>query len=86
MPSGPTLYLHVGTLRSGGVYAYSTLLELKQRVQLLTDPTITAWVPTWRATSHIGIVGSGDLSSVREMVRDMVDQFINAYLAANPKR
>jgi len=41
---------------------------------------------TWSATGIIGTVGSQKLGSVRDDVRDLTDQFINAYLAANPKR
>ena len=42
--------------------------------------------PTWSAAGVIGTVGYQKLGSLREDVRDLTDQFINAYLAANPKR
>jgi len=40
----------------------------------------------WSAPGKIGTVGIRKLFQLRERVRDIVDQFLNAYLAANPKR
>ncbi|MDA2923271.1 hypothetical protein MYX65_01205 [Acidobacteria bacterium AH-259-L09] len=42
---------------------------------------------TWEATDIIGVTPSDSLRrTVREAVADMVDQFINDYLAVNPKQ
>ena len=86
-PGFPHLYLRVGTVRGSEwpLYAFEILLELRQRVMLARKPTIALDAPTWR-TSSVGSVGNKNLNRVREPVRDQVDAFINAYLAANPKQ
>jgi hypothetical protein len=85
-PNGANLYLNVNMLGDEmGLYAYSIRLELKQRVRLYRDPTVVTPAATW-GTGSVGLVGKVRLTSVRDGVRDRLDQFINAYLAANPKR
>lgn len=60
-------------------------LFLAQSVRLTRDRTITIFATTWET----GWVGSVDkvkfVSEVREKLKDRVDEFINDYLAANPK-
>jgi len=87
-PGNPYLYLRVGTMKSDEVevYVYTITLELLQEVRLSRNPAITSWAATWSAPGKIGIIGFRKLPSVRESVRGIVDQFLNAYLAANPKR
>ena len=41
---------------------------------------------TWFALQSVGMVGDSKLQSIRDIVKDRVDVFINAYLTANPKR
>lgn len=89
MPGSPVLYLRAKTFTHGeieGLYAYCIDLELGQTVRLSRDPTVSSWPPTWRSPGALGVAGARNLASVRNAVQDMVDQFINAYLAANPKR
>jgi hypothetical protein len=87
VPGSPVLDLDVGLLKNpSGVYAFGVDLALIQEVNLTRAPRVEIGAATWRATSTIGIVGTAKLSSVRETVKDKVDQFINAYLAANPKK
>jgi len=89
-PSGPTLGVNVSLLNVSsptnplGIYAVSLTVELHQWVRLTRNPSVTVWVSTWSTTGQFGT--TAHLSSVRDIVRDMTDQFINAYLAANPKR
>jgi hypothetical protein len=83
----PYLYLRVGTTKNEtGLYAYDIDLELRQAVRLTRNPAITSSATTWRAPGWVGIVRDRNLSKVREGIRDVVDEFLNAYLAANPKR
>jgi hypothetical protein len=82
----PVLHLLVSMFKSEvGVFSYRIDLGLWQLVRLVRDPSIASAAMTW-STSSGGIVGVRRLSTIREDVRDKVDQFINAYLAANPKR
>jgi len=60
--------LHIGT-------------ELHQRVRLERDPTVLTLAPTWRSQ---GVTATDDdVARIRQIVRDHVDQFVNAWLAAN---
>jgi len=87
--SGPWLNVIVSTLNVSsanamGMYAVSVSAELHQWVTLARNPSVRVWVSTWSATGQFGT--TAHLSSVRDIIRDMTDQFINAYLAENPKR
>ncbi len=86
VPGSPLLYLRVSTLLGEGLYVFDIILELNQMVRLVRNPSITLLTRTWAATGKFGLVGKNKLSTKREDVRDQVDQFINAYLAANPKK
>jgi hypothetical protein len=37
-------------------------------------------------TDSVGSVGKNNIRQIREVVADLVDKFINDYLAANPKK
>ncbi len=76
--------LNVSSANAMGMYAVSVSAELHQWVTLTRNPSVRVWVSTWSATGQFGT--TAHLSSVRDVIRDMTDQFINAYLAANPKR
>ncbi len=85
--AAPYLYVNVQAIKNrANVYAFSADVELRQRVTLVRNPGMSILATTWSATGIIGTVGSQKLGAVREDVRDLTDQFINAYLAANPKR
>ena len=84
--AAPYLYVNVQAIKNQAhMYAFSADVELRQRATLVRDPSMSVLATTWSATGIIGTVGSQIVASVREDVRDLTDQFINAYLAANPK-
>jgi len=85
----PGLALRLDVFRNPGIplYAFRVKVEVQQVVRLARNPTLIVRAATWSSTGDIGTVGQTTLGSyVRETVRDQMDQFINAYLAANPKR
>lgn len=88
--SGPWFQVTISTLKvsptnaTTSIYAVSMTAELQQWVTLTRNPSVSVWVSTWSAEGKFGT--TTHLSSVRDVIRDMTDQFINAYLAANPKR
>jgi hypothetical protein len=88
-----TLYINVGTVLSDEfpntdlrIAAVSIKVEVKQSVMLFRDPKIWRNATTWE-NGHIVLCEVSKLRSfVRETVQDCVDEFINDYLAANPKK
>jgi len=88
-PGMPVLYVKIDTRkgqseRTKGLYAYSVHVGLYQLVRLSRDNRIAAGAETWY-TAGVNVVESNHLRTVREDATEKVDQFINAYLAANPK-
>lgn len=85
-PGAPYLYLAVTVSnRSNGLWAFSISVELMQRVVLERRPESGLFASTW-STDYVGSVGSTNIRSVRENIKDQIDKFINAYLAVNPKK
>jgi hypothetical protein len=87
LTSSPTyLYVNAHALKGqdavGGIYVYNCEVSLHQPVVVAATAAV-AIVPTWSA-SYLGLVGRNNIArSVRDEVADLVDQFLNAYLAAN---
>jgi hypothetical protein len=84
-PGQPLLYVNASALlHPNGLAAYNIRVELNQRASLDIN-TSSASVATW----HVGMLGMIGVSrvsdTVRNDVRDLVDQFINAYLSVNPR-
>ena len=84
----PYFYVDISTTKNPlGVYAFIVRVELNQWVTLVRPPSQQRLLAaTWSTPGVLGMVGSKKLVSLRDNVRDQTDQFINAYLAANPKR
>src|SRR5438552_16088659 len=91
-PGLPYLYVTVNTLHPrepslSGVYAFAVSVELVQTICLHRSPSMLTIGRTLNATGAFGTVGADNLGEyVRKRVSDGTDEFINAYLAANPKR
>jgi hypothetical protein len=82
----PYLYINVNPLISekGGIAAVSIEISLRDIVVLVRNPTIMTSATTWKR-NVTSIVGFNRFNEIRNKVRDLVDIFINDYLAANPK-
>jgi hypothetical protein len=65
-------------------HLYSVEVQFHQQVTLVRVPTVKTGAVTWN-TSSFGVADSPS-ETIRRSVRDSVDVFINAHLAANPKR
>ena len=76
------LLVNVNTLRSrpGERAAYSISVSLRQGVRLYRNGELSV-AGTWDTAS----VGYGDLSAVRNTLKNKLDAFINAWLSVNPK-
>jgi hypothetical protein len=87
-PGRPCLHIRVATLSpepGPGLYAYFIEASLLQQVRLERNPSTTFGAVTWFTTSRIGTVGSSNLATIRDAIKEEVDVFINAYLSVNPK-
>ena len=73
----------VGVSTPDGVYSYTLVVELSQRVVLERNPSIATDVRTWWVGSY-GYRHKTELRRLREFIRDQVDRFANAYLSVNP--
>jgi hypothetical protein len=90
LPGGQYLYINVNAQKRADVllfYAVNVQVSLHQNAILLRDPAIKVFgASTWSRQ----VIFSGGPSFLREGVRgglrDLLDQFLNDYLTANPKR
>jgi hypothetical protein len=79
-----SLYINVNILDlENGLFTYSARVEFQQTVfipRLKKEFLVSTWIK-----ASIGAVGRNKASFVRESVADLVDIFINDFLAVNPK-
>jgi hypothetical protein len=79
----PILYLYCLIQKGPMGYFHEIVIQLREQVRLIRKPDHTTYAVTW---ANPGIIGrSTKLSDVRAAAGEVVDMFINAYLAANPK-
>ena len=88
-PTVPYLYIEVGlaTIAGGNetVAGGSIAIQLKESVLLLRKPKrVCLSTTTWSRITSV-VVGLGRIKDLRGHVKDLVNEFINDYLAANPK-
>jgi hypothetical protein len=88
LPGSPCLVVHVDGFRStaGKVvlgYCAAVSFAFFQDVHLDRQPSIGVSAAT---VSAMTITCGPTADAIRETLRDIVDKFANAYLAANPKR
>jgi hypothetical protein len=87
VPGGPSLTLMVGALRAFTTkdtefYFISIIIKLRQNVYLERRPkNRVLGITTWSNTRF----GINFAQNIRTEVNDAIDQFINAYVAANSK-
>ena len=83
----PTLELRVILIRSqeaSQLYVNSVDLTLRQQIRLTRDRTIESFAVTWSEPPDVGAVEPARVSAVRDAIRAKVEQFVSAWLAANP--
>ena len=83
-PGSPYLYVYVGTYikEKNPIIAFSNSVELKESVTLANGFKTTGSI--WSAAS-IGLFTKENIKQIRGSVGERVDEFINDFLAANPK-
>ena len=77
-----------GACNSDGLCTYSIDLHYNEDVfvQRGDENVKIHFVATWTTLGAFGTVGSSKVRNIRDEVKELVDEFVNAYLTANPKR
>ena len=79
----PALHLDFQLLKfSRRQYIYNVTLEVRQLTLLMRDSTKMVFTRTWASDKLLGAVSVANLSSLRDRVRPLVRQFVNAYSTA----
>ncbi|HXW62876.1 MAG TPA: hypothetical protein VEJ45_09765 [Candidatus Acidoferrales bacterium] len=77
-PGAPSLYVNVRVVRSAAAVA----VELKQGVRLVRNGELSQGT-TW----SVGGVGANlTAESIRNHIKDYLDEFLNAWLSVNPRK
>ena len=85
-PGRPVLYINVNTHEQEKYwFAYNIEVELQQVAAMEANPAIKSLVGTW-SVNMAGMVNIGTINVLQDRVKNLVDIFIKAYLAANPKK
>jgi len=81
----PYLYINVSVSmkKPESICPTAILVELKQNVRLVRNDALVLAATTWSSGYVTGSSGER-LREMREIVGDLVDEFINDYLAENP--
>ncbi len=83
----PALQLTFHLLKpSPHLYLYSATLELRQLTTLVRDSTKGAWTRTWSAGNLLGTTPTGNLPSLYDEVRTLVQRFVDEYHKAMKRR
>jgi len=79
----PSLMVNLNAFTYLNLCVYSIQVSLFEAVTLARGEQTFA--STWEA-NYIAMVGTKSIRTVRDNIGDKVDEFINDYLAANPKK
>jgi hypothetical protein len=84
-PGKPNLYVNVNAVPKSGstLCAYSIKVQLKKNVAIESGFKIPGVI--WHAQDYVETVKICNITRIRNLVGDRIDQFINDYLAANPE-
>ena len=78
----PLLRVDLAIGSKQGLYPYALDIGARQMVRLERDPAVTVYATTW----SVGSAGIAGLLSVRDTVKDLLDEFLNAWLLENPRQ
>jgi hypothetical protein len=81
-PGKPWLRIDLAIGGKQGLYPYALDIGVHQMVRLERDQTVVVYATTW----SVGSAGIAGLSNIRVTVKDLLDEFISAWLSMNPKR
>ncbi len=75
----PLLRIDLAVGSKQGLYPYALDIGARQMVRLERDPAITVYATTW----SVGSAGIARLPNVRDTLKDLLDEFLNAWLSVN---
>ncbi len=79
----PSLYVHLTCFAdSSSKFTGTVYIQLSEQVMLARRPEISVLGSTW---SRLVTFANADSNNIREVTKQVIDIFINDYLAANPK-
>lgn len=82
----PTIQILVQTARSDSLYAYCVEVSVRQEmVPIHRQTSMPVWVRSWVTENVVGIKPHKHIHVLKTTVEDLVDAFIRAYVAVNPK-
>jgi hypothetical protein len=82
----PTIQILVQTARSDSLYAYCIEVSVWQEmVPIHRQTSLPVWVRSWVTENVVGIKSHKNIHVLKTTVEDLVDSFIHAYVAVNPK-
>ena len=82
----PTIQILVQTARSDSLYAYCIEVSVWQEmVPIHRQTSLPVWVRSWVTENVVGIKSHKNIHVLRTTVENLVDAFIHAYVAVNPK-
>ncbi len=82
------VYVRCGTSSNKDIPSipYTVSVSLGQTVQLRRSPNVSVSGTTWE-TGFVGLCPKGKFQEItRQVVKNQMDEFINDYLTANPKK
>jgi hypothetical protein len=83
LPRNGNAFVYVDLNATDGAEAASVLVSLCQDVTLARNGQFASGAMTW---DKAYVVANPSVQGIRNLVKDMTDEFLNDWLAANPKR
>ena len=85
-PNAPRLRVQImaSKQRNSPYYNYCAILNFGQGAVLSRDASLTVDAITWNKAG-MGMLKKKELVGMRKVISEIVDDFLNAYLAENPK-
>jgi len=83
-PGKPLLHICAFLRQLEGVgYLYRIDVEMVQKVTLVRSPSVQTWGEIWSVGS-LNVIP--ELKDIRDRIKDSIDDFVDAYLSANPRK
>jgi len=84
----PYLYINLNPMKlpADKGATYNIDINLKENVRLVRNPSMSCFAATWHVSCLGGASSSQITAGIQQSLDDLIDEFINDYLAVNPKK